>query len=124
MGIQMSTSTNDPRGSLSILEFCQTENICKTSYYKMRRQGVGPEESLIPGTSIIRISMEAHDAWRERMKALGATKAAALERERRQRSASEAAKIAAVSPHHISRKKTRRANVRVRTNSRTKGAVR
>jgi hypothetical protein len=104
----MNTTASAPDRALSIVEFCAIERICKSSYYKMRRSGVGPEEFVIPGTTIIRITPAAHVAWREHIKKLATTKGAKLEREHRQRSAADAAKVAVASPRHTSKKKSKR----------------
>jgi hypothetical protein len=69
--------------SKTIPQFCEVENLSASSYFKLKRLGLGPDEMRIPGTEIVRITATAHRGWRERMIALGQTKQAELERQRR-----------------------------------------
>ena len=48
--------------SLTIAEFCRSEKISRSLYYKLRRLGLGPKEMLI--LSAVRISARARDRWR------------------------------------------------------------
>jgi len=50
--------------SLTIMGFCATENISRAGYYKLKKKGLGPDETRIGG--IIRITPEAHTRWRRR----------------------------------------------------------
>jgi hypothetical protein len=72
-------------------EFWTAARFSQSTFYKMKRLGLGPHEANIPGTAIIRI-VESHDAWRARMAALADSKAARLERERRRQRAIIAAR--------------------------------
>jgi hypothetical protein len=69
--------------SKTIPQFCEVENLSASSYFKLKRLGLGPDEMRFPGTEIVRITPEAHRAWRERMTELSQTKQAELERQRR-----------------------------------------
>ena len=69
--------------SKTIPQFCEAENLSASSYFKLKRLGLGPDEMRFPGTEIVRITPEAHRAWRERMTELSQTKQAELERQRR-----------------------------------------
>ncbi|SFJ71820.1 hypothetical protein [Bradyrhizobium sp. Gha] len=89
----------------TIAQFCRAESLSKSSYYALRRRGLGPDERRVPGTKIIRITAEAHAAWRERIDAFARTEAAQLETERRRKLASIAGQIAAQSPRHVSRRR-------------------
>jgi hypothetical protein len=89
----------------TISQFCRAESLSKSTYYALRRRGLGPEEQRVPGTKIIRISAEARAAWREQMAEFARTEAAQLETERRRKLASTAGQIAARSPRHISRRR-------------------
>jgi hypothetical protein len=89
--------------ALTIAQFCRAESLSKSTYYSLRRRGLGPEERVLPGTKIIRITAEARAAWRERMAEFARSEAAQLEAERRRKLASIAGQIAARSPRHISR---------------------
>jgi formiminotetrahydrofolate cyclodeaminase len=95
----------DTAPSKTIAEFCAAENISKSVYYDLRRRNLGPEESRIVGTTIVRITNEAHAAWRERMAELAKSKSAELEAARRRAQTAEAGKIAAQSPRHVSRRR-------------------
>ena len=53
--------------SKTIPQFCEAENLSASSYFKLKRLGLGPDEMRFPGTEIVRITPEAHRAWRERM---------------------------------------------------------
>ncbi|MGY3506652.1 MULTISPECIES: hypothetical protein [unclassified Bradyrhizobium] len=90
--------------ALTVAQFCRAESLSKSTYYSLRRRGLGPEERLVPGTRIIRITAEARAAWRVRMAEFARTEAAQLEIERRRKLASIAGEIAAQSPRHISRR--------------------
>jgi hypothetical protein len=91
--------------SLTIGEFCAIElRGSKATYYKLRRQGHGPEELIIAGTNIKRITPQAIAAWREQMKKLADTKAAKREEAKRQRQRIAAGKKSATLPQHISKK--------------------
>jgi hypothetical protein len=89
--------------ALTIAQFCRAEHLSKSSYYELRRRGLGPDELRLPGTKIIRITAEARAAWRERMAEFARSEAAQLEAERRRKMASVAGQVAARSPRHISR---------------------
>jgi hypothetical protein len=42
-------------------EFCATENISLTTYFKIKKAGHGPTEEHLPGTTIARITSGAKD---------------------------------------------------------------
>jgi hypothetical protein len=92
--------------AMTIKEFCDVENISKATYYKMRRAGFGPEETTvpIPGMNVIRISAAARHAWHVMLAEQRQTKSAELERKRQQAQRVRAAKRAAKSPLHVSRR--------------------
>jgi hypothetical protein len=91
------------RRSMTVQEFCRTESMSLSTYYKMRRLGYAPTELHIPQTAVVRITHEAHREWRERMVKLGQSKQAELERQRRSAQRRAAGESAAASPKHISR---------------------
>ena len=80
---QKEKKTHPDDASRTIDRFCELEAISRFSYYKMRRNGHGPEELHIPGTEVVRITKDAHDRWRERMQELAATKQGKIENARR-----------------------------------------
>jgi hypothetical protein len=90
---------------LTIEEFCSAEKFGKATYYKIRRLGFGPDETRIPGTSIVRITQQARRAWHAKLAALRASEAAETEARRRSVQAMQAGRIAAASPLHVSRRK-------------------
>jgi hypothetical protein len=64
-----------PIGSLSIAEFCQSENISQSKYFKEARAGRGPDTHKVGSRTLIAI--ESAQRWREaRTAAHLATKAA------------------------------------------------
>lgn len=89
-------SRNQDQASKTIQQFCELEGLSPSSYYKMRRDGYGPDEIRVPGTEIIRITPEAHRAWRERMAKLSQSQASDLERKRRASQRRAAGLISAV----------------------------
>src|SRR5262245_57820171 len=90
----------------TIEEFCSAERISKSTYFKLRRMGLGPDELRFANTRIIRITPEAHVQWRARMQAWSASQAAALEARRRREQARAAGKLAAASFAHVSQRKS------------------
>jgi hypothetical protein len=55
------------RKAYSIDEFCRTHNICRATYYNLRRVGKGPVEMTVLARKMI--SEEAAAAWRRQMEA-------------------------------------------------------
>ncbi len=104
----MSFAENDGsrEPSETIDEFCAVEHLSRSSYYKMRKLGYGPDEMVVPGTSIIRITPQAHREWRIKLEERSRTTAAVLERNRRADQRRAAGKAAAASPKHVSRRPT------------------
>jgi predicted DNA-binding transcriptional regulator AlpA len=66
---QSMISTNIRR-DLTIRRFCQKHRIGKSTYYDLRKRGLGPKELHI-GKSV-RITAEADDEWVQRMQAQAA----------------------------------------------------
>jgi hypothetical protein len=64
-------------------EFCERENMSHSTYYKLRRKGLGPEETRPPGMLFTRITAESYRKWHERMDKYRKSEEAKLERERR-----------------------------------------
>jgi hypothetical protein len=85
-------------------EFWVREHISKSTYFKLRKAGLAPEETIItlPGFSLIRITPEARRAWHKKLAELRQSKEAELERARRQAQVEAAAQLAAASPNHVS----------------------
>jgi hypothetical protein len=52
-----------PPCEISRLEFCADQNINLKTYLKLKQHGVAPEERLIPGTKLERITPAAYRAW-------------------------------------------------------------
>jgi hypothetical protein len=95
-------------------EFCAAERLSKSSFHKLKKLGLAPQEYVIPGTRIARITAEAHAAWRSRMANLAQSKAAKLEAERRREIAMTAGRLAAQSPKHVCRRGRKQAPKRKR----------
>jgi hypothetical protein len=72
----------------------------------MKRLGVGPREERVPGTTIIRITPEARRAWHAQLAEMRQSREAELEERRRSAHATQAGKIAAASPLHVSKRNT------------------
>ena len=85
----------------TIIEFCTSERISKSLYFKLKRAGRGPRE-MRPGGNVVRISPQARRDWRAEMEAEAQTKDAVLERQRRVEQRRAAGKAAAESPTHVS----------------------
>jgi hypothetical protein len=100
------TETESPSAK-TISEFCRAKRISKWSYYEMKKRGIGPDEFIIPGTAVIRITPQSEAAWDQRIAELSKSKAAKLEAQRRSAQTAQAGKIAAMSPKHPSRRQHR-----------------
>jgi hypothetical protein len=101
---------------LTIDAFCKIEGMSRATYYKLKRLGLGPEltEIIIPaepgvnhgrGLNFVRISAEAHRAWRQKIAKARASKASELEAARAHAQRVAAAKLAAASPARVSRRR-------------------
>jgi hypothetical protein len=86
--------------SETFAEFARAEGFSLSTFYKLKKLGLGPDVLHVPGTRIDRITPEARQAWRERMAELAKSETAQLEAERRRAQAAEAGKLAAQSPNH------------------------
>jgi hypothetical protein len=91
--------------SMTRAEWRRARKISKASHYKLKRLGLAPDETEVPGTNIARISAAADAAWEQRMAELSKSEAARLEAERRREIAIVAGRIAAQSPRHVSKRK-------------------
>ena len=97
----------DRNRSESIPEFCLAEGISKSSYYKLKKLGLAPDELRPPGTAIVRITTQARTAWHLRMEELRKSQATELEAARRRAQTAAAGKAAAASLRHVSRRGSR-----------------
>jgi hypothetical protein len=90
-------------------EFCARKRISKSTYLKLRKAGLGPEETTItlPGFNLTRITPEARRDWERKLAKLRQSKVAELESARRQAQVKAAGRLAAASPHHISKNRAR-----------------
>ena len=104
----MSQDDDLQKPSKTIPQFCEIENLSASSYYKLKRAGLAPDELHVPGTEIVRITATAYREWRERMATLARTKEAEIERARRAEQRRAAGKSAAVSSRHVSRRRAGR----------------
>jgi hypothetical protein len=102
----MCTIYERPERALTTAEFCAAERVSVSTYYKLRRLGVGPCEERVPGTAIIRITPEARRAWHAQLAEMRQSGEAELEERRRRAHAAHAGKMAAASPLHVSKRGT------------------
>jgi hypothetical protein len=64
-------------------EFWTAEHMSSSTYHKMRKAGLGPDEVQLPGMAFTRITAKARREWHARMEEFRKSRAAQLERERR-----------------------------------------
>ena len=57
--------------SMTIPEFCRSEKISRSFYYKLRRRGLGPDEMAV--LTAVRISSKARERWRRKREKAAAT---------------------------------------------------
>jgi hypothetical protein len=62
----MGTTKRDD-DSLNIKEFCEKEGIFEPTYFKLREQGLGPDEMRYPGMHIVRITERSRLKWQDMM---------------------------------------------------------
>jgi hypothetical protein len=91
--------------ALTRAEFCALERMSLSTFHKLKRAGLGPDEVHFPGMAFVRITAEARREWHTRIEQWRKSQAAQLEEQRRSASASRAGKKAAASPLHISKRK-------------------
>lgn len=97
----LATETIPPEETMTIAGFCAAENISKSTYFKLKRLGMGPEEQSPPGLSnTVRITATARREWQERMRRLRDVKEAKERSERSRR--------AAASSDHVSKRRPRK----------------
>lgn len=96
--------------AMTIGEFCALEHMSTSTYRKLRKQGLGPEETAItlPGTRFVRITSRARLEWHLKLQELQRSKAVKLERARRTAQAVAKGKLSATSPAHISHRRAAR----------------
>jgi hypothetical protein len=105
-----STIGDDPtERSWTRQEFWVREHISKSTYLKLQKAGLGPEETVVtlPGFNLVRITPEARREWHRRLAQVRQSKEAELERARRQVQVEAAGRLAAQSPNHISKNRAR-----------------
>ena len=90
--------------SMTPAEWRWKRRVSKSSHHKLKNLGLAPEETIVPGTKIARISPDADQRWEARMARLAETEAAQLEAKRRRELAVVAGRAAAASPRHISKR--------------------
>jgi hypothetical protein len=100
----MKTPVSGLERSLTQRELMFAEHISPSTYFKLKRLGFGPEETIFPGTNIIRITPDARRAWHAKLAMLRATVEASKEAQRRTAYAVQAGKAAARSELHVSKR--------------------
>jgi hypothetical protein len=98
----MQSETDDQSRSLTRQEFCLLEHMSLSTYHKLQRAGLGPDEIKFPGLAFVRITAEARREWHAKIEAQRKTQAAKLEDQRRREIARKAGQKAARSPLHVS----------------------
>jgi hypothetical protein len=93
--------------AMTIRDFCVAEHLSLPSYFKIRKMGLGPRETRVPGTNIIRISAHARAEWHTRLDEMRQSEAAELEAARRYAQTVEAGKRAVASASHVSKQRRR-----------------
>jgi len=53
-------------GSKTIAEFCRDNGISRSAYYRLKKMGAGPDEMRPDGSTIVRITHRAEEAWHRR----------------------------------------------------------
>lgn len=61
--------------AMSVDEFCRAHDICRASFYNLRRKGKAPKTMKVGGRSLI--SVEAAAEWRREMETVNPGSAAA-----------------------------------------------
>lgn len=90
--------------ALTRAEFCALERMSLSTYHKLKRAGLGPDEIHFPGMSFVRITAEARREWHARIEQWRKSQAAQLEEQRRSAVARAAGKKAIESPLHVSKR--------------------
>ena len=88
----------------SIPEWCARRRINVTKFYKMQRQGIGPEVLRVPGTTSARITPKADAAWEKRIYALARTAEAKREQELKSAQRRAAVMVAVERGTHVTAK--------------------
>jgi hypothetical protein len=53
--------TDTAERSLTRAEFCSAEHLSKSTYHNLKKRGLGPEELVVPGSRIIRITADRQE---------------------------------------------------------------
>jgi hypothetical protein len=91
--------------SLTISEFCVAERMGLSTYHKLKKLGLGPDELRVPGLNFVRVTQAARREWHAKMAALRNSDVMRREAERRSEMARVAGQAAARSPLHVSQRK-------------------
>jgi hypothetical protein len=97
--------------SYSIKDFCDAEGISEVTYYtKLRAKGIGPKETRIPGTNLVRITHRNRLKWHDKLEDPDGEFAEVLQQAKDHMRAKgrHAARLAVESPNHISKHRKRR----------------
>ena len=87
----------------TISEWCERWNISVPTFYDMQKRKVGPETVELPGIRAKRITEESEEKWKKELPKLANSKAARRAAEHRRQISSNAGRISAESPLHVSR---------------------
>jgi hypothetical protein len=75
----------DELSPYTIEEFCELENIGRTTYFALKARGLGPQEQRILGMNYCRITPQARREWRAMFDKYQADNAAKIEAARRRK---------------------------------------
>jgi hypothetical protein len=107
-----------PEPPMSIAGFCKSQGMSRAFFYALKRKGMAPQltEIIVPGQPgvnrgrglrLLRISAESVRAWRERIAQVRASEAVEQEIAHAREQRVAAAKLAAISPNHVSKNRAR-----------------
>jgi hypothetical protein len=99
--VDPNTKLDDFDRSFTIPEFCKAEGISEPTYYKLKREGLHPDE--LRYFSVVRITPQARREWHERMTVFKERRAAKLEAQRRTAHAKSISQKSIASPNHVSK---------------------
>jgi hypothetical protein len=104
--VETSLSREEQARSLTRQEFCALERMSVSTYHKLRRSGLGPDEVRFPGMAFVRITRQARAEWHARIEEWRTSQAAQIQEQRRAAQAARAGRRAAQSPRHVSKRNT------------------
>jgi len=93
----------DTNPNLLLPELCAVDRISLTTYFKMKKLGIGPRETHF--LDAIRVTPEDRRAWHRKLQKQHEKKSSQLAQERRNAMRRIAGRMAAASPRHVSKRR-------------------